>query len=136
MLIEVDFPGGKRVNAHFGRHVVYTDQPRGAGGDGSAPSPFSLFLASLATCAGYYVLSFCQQRGIDTEGLRLIQEHVVNSVTGHTEQVRLEIILPPGFPMKYQAAVIRAAEQCAVKKLLDHPPAFEIQAHLGDAQPA
>jgi ribosomal protein S12 methylthiotransferase accessory factor len=136
MLIDVDFPGGKRVDAHFGRYVVHTDQPRGAGGDGSAPSPFSLFLASLATCAGYYVLSFCQQRGIDTDGLRLVQEHVADPVTGHTERVRLEIILPPGFPVKYQAAVIRAAEQCAVKKLLDHPPVFEIEAEVGSATPA
>ena len=135
MLIEVDFPGGKRVDAHFGPFVVHTDQPRGAGGEGAAPSPFNLFLASLASCAGFYVLSFCQQRGIATEGLRLIQENDLDPVTGHVVNVRLEIVLPPDFPMKYQAAVIRAADQCSVKKHIEHAPSFQIQTVTGSAAP-
>jgi putative redox protein len=33
---------------------------------GSAPSPFDLFMLSIGTCAGYYVLTFLQQRGLST----------------------------------------------------------------------
>lgn len=70
--IHLTFPGGKRVEATIGRHHIVTDQSAAHGGDDSAPEPFELFLASLATCAGLYVSSFCQTRGIPTEWLELI----------------------------------------------------------------
>jgi putative redox protein len=120
----IDFAGGKRVDVHFGPFTVHTDQPREGGGDDSAPGPFDLFLASLAACAGYYVLGFCQKRGLPTDGLQLVQRSEVNPVTGHVEQLQVEIQLPVDFPEKYREAVIRAAEQCKVKKHLDHPPVF------------
>ena len=124
----IDFPGGVRVDAHFGPHTVHTDQPvHGAGGAASAPTPFATFLAALGGCAGFYVLSFCQRRGIATDGIRLVQQTETDSDTGMVRLVRLDIELPADFPEHYRAAVIRAAEQCAVKKLIEHPPAFEIR---------
>ena len=68
----IDFPGGARVDAHFGPYTVMTDQPS-MGMPGSAPTPFAVFLASLGTCAGIYVLGFCKQRGLPTEGIRIVQ---------------------------------------------------------------
>jgi ribosomal protein S12 methylthiotransferase accessory factor len=118
----IDFPGGARVDAHFGGFSVMTDQPSHAGGQGSAPAPFSLFLASLGTCAGIYVLGFCRQRGLPTEGIRLVQRMESNPTTRMLSKVELEIQLPPGFPEKYREAVIRSAEQCAVKKHIENPP--------------
>lgn len=122
MDIQVVFPGGKRVDAEFGTHVVRTDQSVAGGGEGSAPEPFQLFLASLATCAGIYVLGFCQSRGLPTEGLSLVQRHRYDETTRRLTGVDLEIVLPEGFPDKYRNAVIQAAEGCKVKKLLGHPP--------------
>ena len=69
----IDFPGGARVDAHFGPYTVNTDQPPMGGGEGSAPTPFSVFLASIGACAGIYVLGFCRQRGLPTAGIRLVQ---------------------------------------------------------------
>jgi putative redox protein len=124
----IDFPGGARVDAHFGPFTVQTDQPPLTGGSAvSAPTPFATFLAALGACAGFYVLSFCQRRGIATEGLRLVQQTETDRDTGMVRLVRLDIELPADFPEHYRAAVIRAAEQCAVKKLLEHPPTFEIR---------
>ena len=122
----IDFPGGARVDAHFGPYTVRTDQPPSGGGEGSAPTPFATFLASIGTCAGIYVLGFCRQRGIPTDGLRLIQNLEVDRLTGRVAKVLLDIQVPPEFPEKYKAAVIRSAEQCAMKKHFEHPPAFEI----------
>jgi putative redox protein len=124
----IDFPGGARVDAHFGSFTVATDQPPQGGGQGSAPTPFATFLASLGTCAGIYVLGFCRQRGIATEGIRLIQRMETDPATGLVGRVSLEILLPPDFPEKYKAAVIRSAEQCAVKKHFEHPPKIEVSA--------
>lgn len=120
MDLRVTFPGNLQVNAEYGPFVIETNQ------DGSAPPPFALFLASIGTCAGIYVLSFCKQRGIPTDGLEIIQRMESDPVTHMIKKVILDIHLPAGFPEKYREAVIRAADQCAVKKHLAAPPAFEI----------
>jgi len=122
----VDFPGGARVDAHFGPYTVATDQPPMGGGAGSAPTPFAVFLASLATCAGIYVLGFCQQRGLNTEGIRIVQRTFPNPATGMIGKVEMEIQVPPDFPAKYHEALVRSADQCAVKKHLEHPPVFDV----------
>lgn len=130
---EVFFPGGKRVAAKYRGFVVETDQPEVAGGDNSAPSPFDLFLASLATCAGYFVLSFCQQRNISTEGVRLTQRMHFDRETHLISKVEIEIQLPADFPEQYRSAVIRAAELCTVKRHLQVPPAIEVSATTAPA---
>ena len=135
MVIDIRFPGGARVDASFDSQVVRTDQPPRGGGEGSAPTPFATFLASIGTCAGIYVLGFCRQRGLPTDGLHLIQEMGVDPVSGLISNIRLEIHLPHGFPEKYRGALIRSAEQCAVKKHLEHPPHFEVTTRV-DAEPA
>ena len=124
----IDFPGGARVDAHFSQFTLKTDQPPQGGGQDSAPTPFATFLASLGTCAGIYVLGFCRQRGIPTDGIRLLQRMESNPVTGMVSRITLDIQLPPDFPAKYREAVIRSAEQCAVKKHFEHPPAIEVSA--------
>ncbi len=122
MEMMIDFPGGARVDAHFGPFTVHTDQPPAA----SAPTPFATFLASLGTCAGIYVLGFCQQRGLPTEGIRIIQRMHSNPFSGMVEKIDLEIQVPPTFPEKYRPSLIRSAELCAVKKHMENPPSFEV----------
>jgi putative redox protein len=122
MELIIDFPGGSRVDAHFGNFTVPTDQPPGA----VAPSPFAVFLSSIGTCAGIYVLGFCRQRNLPTEGLRIIQRVHSDSSTGMVDKIDLEIEVPPEFPGKYRDSLIRSAELCAVKKHLEHPPRIEI----------
>lgn len=118
----IDFPGGSRVDANFGKFTVATDQPPVA----SAPTPFAVFLSSIGTCAGIYVLGFCQQRGISTEGIRIVQRVYSNSLTHMVDKINLDIQVPGNFPDKYRDSLIRSAELCAVKKHLENPPAFEI----------
>lgn len=126
--IQVTFPGGKRVDASVGAFTVRTDQPKEGGGEGSAPGPYDVFLASIAACAGIYVLGFCQARGLSTEGLSLAQSHEVDPETGLVKAVKLAITLPPGFPERLRPAVLKAAAGCKVKKTLAAVPSFEIVA--------
>jgi len=128
MEMVIKFPGGARVDAHFGPYSVATDQSPQGGGQGSAPTPFATFLASIGTCAGIYVLGFCQQRGISTEGLQIRQRLEINPLNGMVSKVLLDIQLPPDFPERYKTAVVRAADQCTVKKHFENPPKFEIAA--------
>jgi putative redox protein len=122
MEMMIDFPGGSRVDAHFGSFTVATDQPPIA----SAPSPFEVFLSSIGTCAGIYVLGFCKQRNLPTEGIRIVERINHNRSTGMVETIDLEIQVPEGFPEKYRASLIHSAELCAVKKHLEKPPKFDI----------
>jgi putative redox protein len=122
MEMVIDFPGGSRVDAHFGDFTVATDQPPIA----STPSPFEIFLASIGTCAGIYVLGFCQSRHLPTEGISIIERINHNQISGMVETIGLEIQVPPEFPEKYLDSLIRSAELCAVKKHLEKPPRFEI----------
>jgi putative redox protein len=124
----VTFPGGKRVDAAYHGFTIKTDQLPKAGGEGSAPQPFDLFLASIATCAGIYVKSYCDTRGIPAESIGL-EMHIERDHEQHrVGKLVLEIKLPEGFPEKHREAVIRAADLCSVKKHIFNPPAFEIRA--------
>ena len=123
----VSFPGGKRVDAEYGGFTVRTDQPPQGGGQGSAPQPFDLFLASIATCAGIYVKGYCDARSIATEGLGLVMHIEREPGKARVARLVLEITLPPGFPDTHREAVIRAADLCAVKKSILDPPTFEIR---------
>ena len=127
MKMEVFFEEGKKVNASYNGHVIKTDQPVEAGGSGSAPAPFDLFLASVGTCAGIYVKSFCMQRSIPADDIKIIQSMSYDYDKGLIEKIKLEIILPPEFPAKYKSAVINAANLCAVKKHLLNPPDIEVE---------
>ncbi len=118
----IDFPGGARVDAHFGPFTVPTDQPPAA----SAPTPFAVFLASIGTCAGIYVLGFCRQRGLPTDGIRIVQRVVSNPLTQMVDSIDLEIQVPPDFPEKYYDALVNSANQCKVKKTLENPPVFNV----------
>ena len=46
----------------------------------------------------------------------------------------MDLELPPGFPDKYREAVVRAMDQCKVKRQLEHPPT--VTASVSSADPA
>jgi len=126
MKFEVSFTGGMKVDAKFGNHTVHTDQPVAVGGTDTALSPFDLFLGSLATCAGLYAMRFCEQREIPTAGLGVTLEPIREPGAKKLGKVRIEVMLPAEFPEKYREAIIRAVDQCAVKKAIADPPEFEV----------
>jgi putative redox protein len=128
MSMDIRFPGGVAVEAAFNGFNVRTDQPRASGGDGSAPSPFDLFLASIGTCAGFYALRFCQERRLSTDGLALRLTTERDPERKILSRVRIAIDLPPEFPEKYREAILRAVDQCTVKRHLVAPPVLEVVA--------
>ncbi len=126
-IVEVGFPGGKQVDARIGDAVIKTDQSVKNGGEGSAPEPFQLFLASIATCSGIYALEFCQARKISTEGMAFTMVCDFDPETRLYKKMTLNLKLPDGFPKKHEAAIIRSMDLCAVKKHIINAPEFEIK---------
>lgn len=126
MDMNISFPGNKKVAVAFDGFSVLTDQPKEAGGDGAAPTPFDLFLASIGACAGIFVLGFCRKRGIPAEGLKIVQKADWDEVEHRVSKLTLEIVLPKDFPEKYRDSLVATVNLCTVKKHLYHPPIFKI----------
>ena len=123
--MKVTFPGEKRVDAEYKGFLIKTDQPVYAGGKGTAPAPFDLFLGSIATCVGYYVLAFCQNRGYRTDQISVSMRMFKNDENRMIDKISLEIQLPAEFPDKYTKAIIKSVDKCAVKAHMVDAPAFE-----------
>lgn len=120
MAIEVYFDGRKKVNALVDGFTVFTDQPIQAGGEATAPTPFSLFLASLGTCAGIYIKGFCDQRGLSADSIVIEMDDVYDPVKKMITKFIMKIRVPADFPTQYDEAITRSAALCAVKRHL-HP---------------
>jgi ribosomal protein S12 methylthiotransferase accessory factor len=115
-LVEVNFPGDKKIDAQIAGHSIPTDQSVRNGGQNAAPEPFQLFLASIATCAGIYAKSFCDQRGLSAP--RGLDMDLARGGGGLLSRLDLVLHVDADFPAKYDSAIIRAMELCAVKKQL------------------
>lgn len=120
------FPGGVAVDASWKGHTIRTDQPERDGGRNDAPSPFDLFLASIATCVGFYVVQFCRSREIETSDLKIEMGLARDPDSKLVSSIDIAITLPSGFPEKYRDAVLRAADQCTVKRHLLDPPEIRL----------
>lgn len=126
MDMEISFPGGVTVQADYKGFSILSDQPETNGGLNQAPGPFDLFLASLGNCAGFFALRFCQQRKIDSKGLRMTLKGAWDAKAHRLANIAINIHLPEGFPEKYHAAIIKATDQCAVKRAILDPPEFSV----------
>lgn len=125
MDIRIHLREGKRVDAEVDGYTVVTDQPSANGGEGMAPDPYTLFLVSIGTCAGFYVGAYCSARGIPTAGID-IHQHVEKDAGGRLTRIDLRITLPADFPAEQREGVLRAAGSCKVKKTLAAPPPIAI----------
>lgn len=125
MMMEIRFGGGKKVDAVLNGFTHKTDQPPEFGGENTAPEPVDLFFASIGACTAYTALTFCQSRGLETEGMSVTARLEMDESGRRVTRIRHEIRLPVGFPEKYEKAVVRAADTCTVKRYLKDPPAIE-----------
>ena len=130
MKMDILFAGQKKVTACYDGFTIFTDQPIEDGGENSAPSPFDFFVSSIGTCAGYYVLSFCELREIPLKDIKLSLDAKYNDDAHRLESVQLKLHLPSSFPAKYKKAMVRTVEQCSVKKAILDPPEFLISAEI------
>ena len=126
MMIEVTFDGKKKINANFRGFTVKTDQDIPSGGDNSAPSPFELFLASIATCSGIYVKSFCDIRNLPTDNIKIVQDIEYDESTKLVKDIFIHISLPAEFPEKYREPLFTVVNMCKVKQHLINPPKINI----------
>lgn len=124
--MEICFPKGLQVHAKYKDFQIGTDQHEKSGGSGKYPDPFTLFISSIGTCTGIYVLRFCQQRDIQTKDLYLTLNTKMNEQTGLIADIDITVHTGKDFPVKYKDAVLKAASKCTVKKHLADPPSINL----------
>jgi ribosomal protein S12 methylthiotransferase accessory factor len=107
-----------RADAHFKEFVLPT-------GGGDAPSPYELFLASLGTCAGLTAVGYCKAHELPSEGMKVLMDVERDPETRLASSIKMQLVLPDGFPEERRVALIKAAESCFVKRHLYAPPHFE-----------
>ncbi len=124
--MQVLFREGKKVDVAYRGHEVKTDQPTTVGGEGSAPTPFDLFLTSVAACTGFYVQTFCRRREIPLDAVDMTLDTEFDDSTGLVGAIKVSIKVDDRFPEKYREALHKVVDQCVIKKQLAKPPAVDV----------
>lgn len=113
--MKITFEGNKKIKVRVKDFDIWTDQPVQQGGNASAPTPIDLFLASLGSCSGVYVLNFLKQHNLpENVYLTLDPEWNINEYV--IEKVNVLIHVPQDFPAKYENALVEVAKRCLVAR--------------------
>lgn len=126
MEMEISFPKNQQVKVSWENYEITTDQLVKYGGDGEFPEPYKLFLASVASCGGYYLLKFCEARNIDHQKIKMKMVYSWKDKEKESPLFEIKIKVPEDFDEKYIIPLQKAVEQCAVKRAINSNPIFQI----------
>ncbi len=118
--MEISFDGNKKISTYVDGFHIQTDLPATEQGDYSAPTPYQLFLASIACCVGISIKYYCDTKKISAEGMEISVNTHWDKEKARIEKIDINIILPNTFPPKYEPAIVNVVNSCKVKKQL-HP---------------
>ena len=135
MEITVNFLDNLRLEAKFDDFTITTDQPVRYKGDGTAPSPFDYFLASSALCAAYFIKVYCLSRDIPTDDIRVSQNNIIDPENRYNQTFQIQVELPSSISERDRLGILRSADRCTVKKVIQQAPEFTIDPveNLNDA---
>jgi uncharacterized OsmC-like protein len=125
--VAVSYLGGETYAAAARGHVVLTDQPAPAGDD-AAMTPVELLVASLSSCAAFYVGQYLARHRLNRDGLQVTAEFTL-ATDGPTRvrSVTQKLRVPGGLPPEREAALLAVASHCAVHNTLRQAPDIAIE---------
>jgi len=112
--ITTTYKGDMLFEGTIGAHKVLSDVPGPWGGQDRAPTPPELFIASLGSCVAAFVAHYCEQAGLDSEGLTV--DVTFDKVPDPTrlENIAVVVNLPNADISKRRNALLRVCEHCVV----------------------
>lgn len=114
--MEIVLEKGKKATAMFKGFRVSSDQPAAQGGEGSAPSPFDFFLASIALCSAGFAQAFFEKHGLPMDGVRMSMEPTVNEKRV-LERVVFKVHVPSSsFPAGREVELEQTIKRCYVSQ--------------------
>jgi putative redox protein len=72
-----------------------------------------------------------KQRGIDPADSGITMTTEADPQKGMIARIAFDLRLPEGFPEKYEQAIVRAVDQCTVKRHIQDPPDFVVTTSRG-----
>lgn len=126
-ILQITYEGGRRFTSVFAETntVIPSDQLPSSGGNGTAPEPFQLFLAALASCAAVYIQGYCDKRGIDWSGISLRMKGDWNDTRRLYDSIHFEVSSASGLPDATMALIEMAIRRSAVFRQVEHATTFE-----------
>ncbi len=104
---------------------IACDQPAPFGED-SAPSPYDVFLASIAACTAYFAQRYCRKWQLPHDGITVELDPSFNTSHALTD-LKLRVRIPASFPKEHVAGLLRNAGACPVKKALESSPVVSLE---------
>ena len=74
------------------------------------------------------MLAFMKQHGIDPAGSGITLNTEADPAKGMIGKISFDLQLPDWFPEKCEQAVVRAVDQCTVRRHIQDPPTFAVSA--------
>ena len=129
---EVKYIDGKKFSAQNRAHTVIIDQPKDGGGQDQGPTPPELFVDSLGSCIGVYVLAFCKNTGLNPDGMRIILDwEKAADKPARIQKISAKIELPNADAGARSAALLKVAESCLIHETIRHQPEITIELAKG-----
>ena len=126
LTMRVRYDRGDRFAIDIRDHEVVVDQPPQMHGDDLGPTPTELFIASLASCVGFYARRYLARHHLDTEGLAVEVGYAMATKPSRVGEVTMRIVVPAGVPEIRREALLAMAGHCTVHNTLTTPPEVRI----------
>lgn len=124
---EIKYIGGKKFSAVNRAHTIIIDQPKEGGGEDEGPTPPELFVDSLGSCIGVYVLAFCKNTGLDPSGMKIALEwEKASDKPARIKSINAKIELPNAMVGLRAAALLKVAESCLIHETIKLKPEINI----------
>jgi len=124
---EIKYIGGMKFEAKNRSHSVIIDQPQASGDEDKGFTPPELFVDSLGSCIGVYVLGFCKNTGLNPNGMKITMdwEKAIDK-PARIQKINAKIELPNANPGPRKAALLKIAESCLIHETIKHQPEIKI----------
>lgn len=124
--VRVRHVGGDRFAVEIREHTVLVDQPVGAGGTDTAPTPTELFVAGLASCVAFYARRYAARHQIPADGLQVAVSYDLGGRPARVSRIAIAVTPPAALPAERRDAFLAVASHCTVHNTLVQPPTIEV----------
>jgi uncharacterized OsmC-like protein len=117
--ITTHYRGDMLFESVFGNHSLTIDLPAEMGGSDRGPTPPEVFIASLGSCVGAFVATYCANTGIDAEGLTVDVSYDKADDPSRLVNLRVVVKLPKSEVGRREDALLRVAAHCPVHETIE-----------------
>ena len=124
--MKVAYRGGKKFLVACRGQQLTVDQPANKEGTDAGMTPPELFIASIATCMGVYVVNYCKNANINANDMTLSISWEQANDPARVSSITVDIDMPKISTHERDNAIVKVAEHCLVHNSITAPPQITI----------